>query len=359
MDNEFFRNTHTVAHLFKPDRLTLARDFKEMTKQELANKIHISTSAISQIEAGKMRPDSRTVGTLALALGVSADFFGREMNSKILELESCHFRSLRSASQKQRKRLLAIGTLLYDILAYCENYISIPTERVSEFTRPFLNTEDIESYAIEMRRNWGLGSGPIPNLIKLLESKGIMVTMMPDSCHEVNAFSTWINGRPFIFLANKGCATDIRFDAGHELAHILAHADAIPGDRQLEKEADRFSGAFLLPLDTFYRECPKRLNWEHFTELKMRWGVSYRTLIVRAYQLGCISEFQYNRAFVQLNQNNITKSHEPFEPLIEQPTLLKKLLEMMTEDMSYEEIAKSLGLTTKLFDQLIDPGMSL
>jgi Zn-dependent peptidase ImmA (M78 family) len=349
------RSIHSIAHNFQATRLTLARDLKEMTKQELANRVGLSTSAISQIESGKTNPDFRNVSQIALALGVSPEFFARRMSSPILPLDSCHFRSLRSASQKQRKRLLAIGTLLYDILSFCEEYIEFPEDRVSPFVRQTNSLQDIELLAAEMRRNWGLGLGPISEIIKLLEASGIMVTMMPNSCREVNAFSTWIKGKPFIFLANKGNASDIRFDAGHELYHLLAHADAIPGDKALEKEADFFSGCFLLPRDSYYRESPKRLNWKHFEELKVRWGVSYRCLIVRSYQLGCLSEYQYHRAFVELNQMEYTKSNEPNEPVMEYPFLLTRLLEMVQEDISLEDIANGLGLTTSLFNGLVSP----
>lgn len=347
------KNIYSIAHSFQPNRLTLAREWKEITKQELANRINRTASAISQFESGRVKPDALTIGELAMALGVAPQFFSRGMNSNILPIDGCHFRSLRSASQKQRKRLLAMGTLLYDILSFCEDFVDIPPENVSNFSREVYGEEDIERYSIEIRRNWGLGLGPIGNVITLLQNNGIFVTMMPDNCREVNAFSTWVKGRPFIFLANKGIPSEIRFDAGHELLHLLAHADVNPGDRILENQADRFSGCFYLPRESFYKECPRRLKWEHFTELKIRWGVSYRTLIMRAFQLGCISEFQKKRAFIQLSQNNISKWSEPFEGDIEYPTLLPKLLEIVSEDMELSKIASELGLSSSFLNELL------
>lgn len=345
---------HIAAQLFQPERLTLARELKGVTRQDLASRVNKTASAISQFESGRTRPDGPTLGQIAIALGVQLQFFITKMSTDLLKVDECHFRSLRSASQKQRKRLLATGSLLSDIFYFCEEYIDLPEEKITPNSRTVLSDTEVEDFAIELRRSWGLGLGPIPDIIKLFESNGIVVTIIPDACHEVNAFSTWVKQRPVIFLSYKGFSSVVRFDAAHELLHLLAHADAAPGDKILERQANKFGGCFLLPRDSFLNECPKRLNWDHFFELKRRWGVSYRCLVRRAYELGCLSEASYKRAYVQLNR----MGPEQGEPPLEQPTLLRKSIKMIAEEIPVSEIANKFGLNLADFFQIIGVGES-
>src|SRR3954470_18353586 len=93
---------HTAARLFEPERLTLARELRGLTKQQLADKIGKTPSAVSQFESARARPDGQTVGRMVLALKVPASFFAKTSDGpslSVIPLDICHFRSLRSASQ--------------------------------------------------------------------------------------------------------------------------------------------------------------------------------------------------------------------------------------------------------------------
>jgi len=351
------KHIHLAAHLFQPERLTLARELRGLTKAELAERIGRTSSSISQFESldVPLKPDVGTLGELAVALSVPVQFFARKMAASLIHIDRCHFRSLRSASQKARRKLLAMGTLLYDVLQYLERDIEFPSDQISLIKSPRIisENEEIEAFATDVRRKLGLGLGPIHDLVKLLELNGVLVTMMPEQCRHVDAFSTWLGGRPFIFLADKGSTTQLRFDAAHELMHLLTHADVLPGDKELERQANRFAGAFLLPRDTFFHECPRRLNWDLFNELKERWGVSLAALVVRAFQLGCISEASYRRAFVQLNQMG-ERFDKIDEHRIERPSLLKESLELVSDETYLTGMATDLGLSTPIIRSLIE-----
>ena len=242
---------HLAAHLFHPPRLTLARELRGLTRAELADRIGKSAAAISQFEGGSKatcRPDPKTLGTLALALGVPIGFFTRKTPAKPLDVDACHFRSLRSASQRARRKLLARGSLLCDLLGVLEEHVNLPVEQVSRVMRSASSAEEIEELAVRVREAWGLGLGPIGNVVNLLESRGVLVTHIPEGCEDVDAFSTWHEGRPVVFLVmEKGSTSRTRFDACHELGHLVMHADATPGSQDLERQAHRFAGAFLVP----------------------------------------------------------------------------------------------------------------
>jgi Zn-dependent peptidase ImmA (M78 family)/transcriptional regulator with XRE-family HTH domain len=338
---------HLAAHLFQPARLTLARELRGLTKAELAERIDRSAAAIGQFEGGgraTCRPDAKTVGALALALGVPVAFFTRKTPANLLEVDDCHFRSLRSASQRARRRLLARGSLLCDLMGFLDEQVEFPREQVSSVARTVRSEADIEACAVRVRRAWGLGLGPINNVVNLLERSGVLVTHVPENCADVDAFSTWHEGRPLIFLVmHKGSTSRTRFDACHELGHLVMHADVAAANPDLERQANRFASAFLLPKESFLIECPRGLNWDHFYELKRRWKVSVGALIRRAFDLKCISEATYRRAYVHMNKTG-ERTQERDEPPVELPTLISKAMVAVHPDITPQNLAARIGL---------------
>ncbi|WP_437480662.1 ImmA/IrrE family metallo-endopeptidase [Sorangium sp. So ce1014] len=338
-------NLHLATHLFSPTRLTLARELRGLTKAELASRIQKTPAAVGQFEAGRAKPEAKTVAAMALALGVPVGFFAyRPGATPLMTAEECHFRSLRAASQRERRRVLAAGVLLCDLVTELEEEIEFPHEQVSSAACTATTAEDIEQCAAAVRRHWGLGLGPIPNIVKLLESKGIIVTVVPKTCREIDAFSAWHTRRPIIFLVDHTEPSRVRYDAAHELGHLVMHVDVTPGSPELERQANRFAAAFLLPRESFLPECPGWLNWDHFYELKQRWRVSVQALVRRAYDLGRISEATYRRAFVQLNARN-ERLREMFEPPPEVPTMIANALQEVQQDLPLSKIAEKLFLS--------------
>jgi hypothetical protein len=140
-------------------------------------------------------------------------------------------------------------------------------------------------------------------------------------------------GRPMVFLStDRGAlASRRRFDAAHELAHLIAHGGCEVGDPALEDVADRFASAFLLPAAPFRSECPTRLSWPALRDLKRRWGVSLLAIVRRAYDLGIYSEATYRRAHVQYGQHGWRAQGEPDEPPMERPTLVQHVVAQLAE----------------------------
>lgn len=350
----------SVAHAFDPDRLRMARELRGLSKVELATKVGKSPSALTQFENGSLRPDAGTVRQFALALGVPVHFLGgagRRGLSRI-ELDQCHFRSLRSARQRDRRSVLATGSMLLGVLDLAEEHVELPEEDVSRVAAGSGSPASIEDFAAHVRREWGKGLGPLPGVISLLEAKGVAVLPIAQRHREIGSFSFWYGDRPCVFLVlYPEAATRTRWDAAHELGHLLMHEEARPGDPALEREADRFAASFLLPRETFEPECPTRLVWPHFRELKARWGVSLAALLRRAHDLGRLSEASYRRAFVQLNRTG-ERFREEGEPEMERPEVLRMAIQMMSEDgASSGEIAESLGIELARLEDLLAPAL--
>jgi Zn-dependent peptidase ImmA (M78 family) len=351
---------YSTLNQFNPLRLTLARELRGFQKKELAEKLDVTPSAITQFEGGGVRPNKETLVKLSWALGVPIDFFKHKANDiKPIPTDVCHFRSLRSSSQQERRRVLAAGTLLIELVQFLEEHVEFPSEDVSEIavrTHP-QKLGEIEKFAVKVREQWKLGKGPIKNMVDLLESHGVLIFIIPGHSARLDAFSLWNSERPCIFLSSdKGSSSRSRFDLAHELGHLLMHADVIPGNKELERQADAFASAFLLPFESFLPECPRRMSWGdwgHFIELKKRWKVSIAALLHRAKKIGCISEATYRRAFMNMNKQNIRKN-EPAEPPPEIPQLISKAMGLLVEnELSVEKIAESLSFNKQDLIELI------
>jgi len=140
------------------------------------------------------------------------------------------------------------------------------TEQLSRYVRfPMVDLPDVSAAAgpadaaRALRSTWGLAPGPIPHVVRLLESKGLVVAFLSFSgSGKVDAFSTAAGSRPIVVLtADKGSALRTRFTAAHEVAHLLLHIEVRPGDIAHEREADAFAAEFLMPAD-IASELPTR-----------------------------------------------------------------------------------------------------
>lgn len=342
-----------AAHLFSHSRLTTAREFRGISRNDLAKKVGKSPSAIGQFETGRIKPDAQTLAKISLGLGFPVSFFAERPNDYFLSADNSHFRSLRSATQNVRRRVLSAGSILAAITSVFEERVNFPPEEISTLSREIQTNEEIELLAESARAAWGLGLGPISNIVKLLESKGVLVTEVPSDCEAIDAFSTWAETRPMVFLLGGQPVSRIRFDAAHELGHLFMHADAIPGCANLERQAHRFAGAFLFPREPFLRECPRWLKWDQLFELKTRWKISVAAIVKRAFDLGVFTEYTYKRAFMFLNQKGY-REQEPHEPAeIERPTMVQNALNLIIEDESLSEILSVIGLNERDFSSLV------
>ncbi|WP_329597897.1 ImmA/IrrE family metallo-endopeptidase [Streptomyces pseudovenezuelae] len=114
-----------------------------------------------------------------------------------------------------------------------------------------------EEAASLVRARWGLGNAPIPNVVHLLEAHGVRIFSLSRDCLEVDAFSFWDRGIPFVLLSTEKTAERGRFDAAHELGHLVLHGEEqMPHGPQAEAEAHRFAAAFLMPRSDVLAHAP-------------------------------------------------------------------------------------------------------
>jgi len=347
-----------VTHLlFDGGRLRLARSYCGLKKIELARKLGVSPAAVTQYEQGRVRPAPPVIARICLCLGFPPEFFERRPEARIEVSENhTHFRRLRSTSKADRTRLLAHLELLGEVVSVIEQHVELPVSAFPAVDVGSAGADRIAQTAAFVRSNWGLGYGPITNVVQLLEAKGAIVVRPRIATTAVDAFSTWLSDRPGIVLASdKADAARARFDAAHELGHMVMHHDAEPGSTELEHQADAFASAFLMPAEAIETELPRRLDWSEYLELKHRWGVSIQALVRRARDLSVISQHAYERAFVQISSRGWRTSEPGGLGPAEEPTVLRRALALIAgaSEIGSDRIAAELRLSPTCLESIL------
>ena len=277
---------------FEPGRLRLARELRSLSQTELAAQAEITGAAVSQFESGATRPTQATIEGLAVALKVPTEFFGLPDD----ETHEGFFRSLRRTTVTDRRRARAIAHIAHDVVV-----LGAAEQRHTKADIPRLPASGLETSADEMektaakvRQAWRVPAGPIQNVVGLVEGHGIVVIRLPLDSADVDAFSLPFADHPVVVLgSDKNDRARSRFDASHELGHLVVHGDEVWGLPQVERQAHEFAAAFLMPKNEIQRELPNSVDWGVLFELKRKWQVSLAALLMRARTLGRMSEGTY------------------------------------------------------------------
>lgn len=364
---------------FVPARLAEARLALQLSRAELARDLGMSGQAIGFYETGERRPDMSVLLRIAERLEQPVSFFLKQAPAREFRRGTRFFRSVGTKTNKINHALDVKAKWLWELVASVSEEIKLPAYVLPEVAPPAdragYSLDEIESLALRVRRTWSLGDGPIANVIALFETHGIFVTRFELGSDQIDVFSCWIENRPYIFLgSDKKSACRSRFDAAHELGHLLLHADIGQEDiedknvmHRIEREANLFAGAFLLPRITMFREFySTRLN--HLEGMKSRWRVSMQAIAHRAKEIEMIDEYQYILFRKQISANKYN-TQEPLDREIplEQPQWLLKCWNAFAERRGVvsagveDEIGFTLGKVMSLFgrtDTVAKPGQS-
>jgi Zn-dependent peptidase ImmA (M78 family)/transcriptional regulator with XRE-family HTH domain len=362
IDAPALRAAARVAPLVAADRLRLARDLRACTQQEVAERAggRFSAAALSQLEKGASRPSPSTLAALAEVLAFPVEFFVGRPNDLAPE---GFFRSLRSTSVRERRRQLGRARLLHDFVTAVEEHVRLPEVDVPEHQNDLNSDADSMHQAAEeaaetVRRRWGLGHGPIPQVIRELERHGIVVVRAKTFAHEVDAFSVRFPGRPIAVLgSDKAVTARSRFDAAHELGHFVLHSDTSPGSKEIESQAHHFAAAFLMPRSGIEHLLPSNADWPRLAELKVEWRVSIAALLMRARTLGVMTPARYTSAMKAMSARG-WRHHEPGDErlgALEMPVLLRRAVQRLDETgITLRELCENAALPLPDVESLLD-----
>lgn len=324
---------------FVSDRVRQAREVRGVSVAALAERVGVTAQAAHRWEAGGS-PRPELIPQIAQTLAVPPTFFFAEP-PEVDEAAATFFRSRVSATKAARRGATARLQWCGEIVTKLANeWVELPEVRLPRFTLtdPLkASDEEIEIAAEETRRFFGIGDGPIANVVTVLEAHGVVVFKTPLGEGRLDAFSTWSDkGRPYVMLnADKKSAVRSRFDAAHELGHLVLHCACVPPNflddkdmfEAVERQADRFASAFLLPRRSAGRELAMRArSLDAMLMLKPRWGASLQSLLHRAHDLGHIEDATYKWMWVLLSRRG-WRTSEPYDDMLapEWPALLREV----------------------------------
>jgi len=336
------------SRTFNPSRLTFARNRRGLKKADLAKLAGLTPRSITAYETGEFPPDSERLQDLSQLLRFPEEFFFKEDPVEEVDADAVSFRAMSKMSVTLKNVALGAGSIAVMVNEWIENRFTLPKPDLPELGRDIAP----EAAAEALRCHWGLGELPIKNLVHLLESKGVRVFSLSIDAKEVDAFSMWWNGTPYVFLNTLKSSEHSRFDAAHELGHLVMHRHGQPHGSEAEKEANAFASAFLMPMKSIVASKLRFPTIDTLIRAKKHWGVSVAALNYRLRSVGLTTEWINRSLCIQIAQAGY-RTREPQSVMRETSLLLEKVFTALRQDnLGRADIAQELHVTSYEIDEL-------
>jgi len=345
---------------FNSSMLTLARESRGLTQAELALLAEVGQGTLSKYETGVLQPPGEFVSQLSRTLSYPSLFFFQP--GQPYGFPPFHYRKRKKLSGKALGRIVAemnirrLHVQRLSISYEVKTNRFIPEIDLDEFQGTSHRPLHIDDIARSVREAWMLPRGPIPNMVDLIEENGGIVIPCDFGTDLIDAMSQRIDGLPVLFFINAKSPTDrLRHTLAHELAHMVLHTTTFKADDEMEKEADNFAGAFLLPADEVKPHL-RQFNLPHLANMKSHWKVSMQAIAMRASRLNLITPYQSKMFFIEMSKLGYRK-REPNELPREAPSRLRRMIEYHQRVLDYsdKDMADLLYLTPAEFNTMYAP----
>jgi Zn-dependent peptidase ImmA (M78 family)/transcriptional regulator len=322
-----------------PHMVTLAREARGLTQQDLAQKLKLHKANVSRLEKGNTNIHNETLLLISEATSYPPEFFIQEGYSMPVNL------AYRKRQQVPIKLLSPIEAKMNIIRRHAQFITRALDKPVPKL--PVLEVADDQSpvtIAKAIKTKWNIKDGTIDNITKILEEQGIIISSFDFGTERVDSRTMLTDDKyPIIFLNKNLLGDKLRYSLAYELAQLVMHTFTnIRGDRDISREANQFAAEFLMQESTITKDFKEGITLSLLAELKLKWKVSMISLIYRADDLGFLSANQKRYLIQQFNQQKIRR-REPIELDVtpEKPLLLKKLIQNYISE--YEIDVKSMA----------------
>lgn len=323
-----------------------------MTKVDLGAAADLSARRIASFENENDPPPNETVDRLADALSFPVEFLYSPSPPEPAE-DSVSFRSFSRMSARDRDAALAMASLGMEVSRWITERFVLPHTDL-----PDLRELEPRPAAHALRTLWHLGLQPAPNLVHLLEAHGVRVLALTDDCSDLDAVSLWVEKVPFVFLGVQKSPERSRWDAAHELAHLVLHSGQRPRGPEQEQEADQFASEFLLPEESIRASAPRNPALPDVLYHKKQWSVSALAYIRRLHDIGLISDWHYRSLVIEASQAGYRSSEGDIER--ERSQVAAKVLAMIQQDgRSVRSVADEIHIPVEDLRGLLFYPMSL
>ncbi|TAH39274.1 MAG: ImmA/IrrE family metallo-endopeptidase [Planctomycetota bacterium] len=341
-----------------PEMVIIAREGCDLTQGELGDLIGYTQTRISKIENGLRPLPPEHLPGLAKALGQAPAFFSTRPPQRVMETGCYHRRSLRTAPIRKLKAIDRQVDILQVRIEGLLHGLKLDVFSGFEPIEPD-ETTSAEDIARQLRRRWGLASGPILQLSELVERCGGVVVLMEFATPKDDGRSFHNPpGLPVIVVNRSKPGDRQRWIIAHEVGHLIMHAYGSAG-HDAEREADRFAAEFLMPEEDIKPELYHPITLERLTALKHRWRVSIQALARRAKDLGVISESRFGWMMSEISSRG-WRTREPVSVEQERPTLIDAVIRHHRENrkLTLAEVAGAAKADLSSFCAMFLPGQS-
>lgn len=329
------------------ERVRQLREMHGLTQLALQKEVPgLTQSRLSRLEGGLSEVDSETLELIAIELNVKTDLFYRESVSDLKSI-SPHLRARSRLTQSAKASAIHWAQVVLD------EYQLLEGGRRGRTELEELRGSPAREAARSTRNALGFGSiEPLPYLLLAIERLGTLVLGLPTSKNGLDAFCAWIDDRPIMAILDGSPPDRIRWSVAHELGHLVLHRDQ-PKSARLEEEADEFAAELLTPLAGLRGEMPSNPQLQHLTVLKSRWGVSVKSLVRRAKELGVVDSDRAISLYRQISARGWNKKEPGFVPE-EKPRAFHKLAEMAYGNpISVDKMADAAGWSELLTSSVL------
>ena len=334
--------------------VVLAREYRNLTQEQVARKLFVSQATIAKIEGG-LSPDAppHIVERLVKALEFPKEFFFQEEARLGFGSSAFYYRKRQKITAADRRRISGLVNILRINIKRLLSVVDLePNRELPQF--------DIEEFdgradraAMVLRAHWNLPDGPIRNLMALIESAGVIVIPCNFGTKFMDATSLRLTDAPPMIFINRDIPGDrFRYTLAHELGHLVMHDTP---RETMEDEADAFAAELLMPGDEMRPQFQRigRVRLQDLANLKPYWKVSMSALLMRATSIGHINRNQGRYLWMQMSKLGYrTKEPNPIEK--EQISNYPNLLLYYTNELEFgiEDVAQTVAIWPREFELL-------
>lgn len=319
---------------FNPTMVTLAREARGFTQQDLAERINAQKAFISKIEHGELGVTDILLDSISKATSYPKHFFFQKGTIMPMNLA---YRKRKKVPAKIITPIEAKFNIVRNNIQFLTRALNqraplIPTFKVTEENTP-------SQIAKQLRQSLNLQKPVIEDLTKVLETQGIIISCFEFGSERIDSRSILTDDQfPIIFLNKSHLGDRLRFSLAFQLGHLVMHTySQVPANREISHEANLFAAELLMPAEAIIEDFKDGISLPLLAQLKRKWKVSMISLLYRAEDLGLLTSNQKRYLIQQFNQAKIRR-REPVELDVakEQPSLIHK---MVVEYCNQEELS--------------------
>lgn len=332
MDQQFPASAASIGERVRRLRLALG-----LTQTDLADRSSIASGTISMIENGRLEADGDALRSLAEVLDCDPGYFSR--GTTALAVDRPKLRAYADAPQR------AVDQTQFDSITAVEAFQAaglrpLPLQ-LPVYAGDLVDDDDIDRIAADIRSAAGVGANEvIPNVIRAAERLGCVVLPLDGELGRHWGMSLTVGEVPVIRVTRPSNDPEFdipgdrqRFTVAHELGHLVLHAGTpqptTPAEAaRMEREANRFAAAFLVPGDAALEDLRVqggRVTLSTLAALKLKWGYAIKAFVFRFRELGVIDEGQARSLYKQISARKWNKN-EPHRPGTESAVWLSRAL---------------------------------